>query len=58
MASNIDVTIGPDGIADVRLDRPEKLNGLTLPMLRDLATAAHRLAGDRSVRSVILSGTG
>lgn len=57
MGSNIDVTVA-DGIADVRLDRPEKLNGLTLPMLRDLASAARRLRGDRDIRAVILSGTG
>jgi enoyl-CoA hydratase/carnithine racemase len=55
--SNIDVAVA-DGIADVRLDRPEKLNSLTLPMLRDLASAARRLRGDRNIRAVILSGTG
>lgn len=57
MSSNIDVTVA-DHIANVRLDRPEKLNGLTLPMLRDLASAARRLRADRDVRAVILSGTG
>ncbi|MFC6704472.1 crotonase/enoyl-CoA hydratase family protein [Flexivirga alba] len=57
MSSNIDVTVA-DGIADVRLDRPEKLNGLTLPMLRDLASAARKLRGDKEIRAVILSGTG
>lgn len=55
--SNIAVTVA-GGIADVRLDRPEKLNGLTLPMLRDLAAAARRLRGDKQIRVVILSGTG
>lgn len=57
MSNNIDVTVA-DGIADVRLDRPEKLNGLTLPMLRGLADAAHELRKDKSLRAVILSGTG
>ncbi|WP_265442940.1 crotonase/enoyl-CoA hydratase family protein [Flexivirga meconopsidis] len=57
MSSHIDVAVS-DGIADVRLDRPEKLNGLTMPMLRGLASAAHRLRADRSLRAVILSGTG
>lgn len=55
--SNIDVTVA-GGIADVRLDRPDKLNGLTLPMLRDLAAAARKLRGDKQIRAVILSGTG
>lgn len=57
MSSNIDVSVA-DGIVDVRLDRPEKLNGLTLPMLRELASVARRLRGDRHIRAVILSGTG
>lgn len=57
MTSNIDVTV-TDGIADVRLDRPEKLNGLTLPMLHDLAAAARKLRNDKAIRVVILSGAG
>lgn len=57
MVSNIDVSI-TGGIADVRLDRPDKLNGLTLPMLRGLTAAAHELRGDKQLRVVILSGTG
>lgn len=55
--SNIDVTV-VDGIADVRLDRPEKLNGLTMPMLHDLAAAGRKLRGSKQIRAVILSGTG
>lgn len=57
MTSNIDVTIG-HGIADVRLDRPDKLNGLTLPMLRGLVDAGRKLRADKGIRAVILSGTG
>jgi enoyl-CoA hydratase/carnithine racemase len=55
--SNIDVTVS-GGIADVRLDRPDKLNGLTLSMLRDLAAAGRKLRADKDIRAVILSGTG
>lgn len=47
-----------DGIADVRLDRPEKYNGLTFEMLRELTATAHRLRGDRTLRAVVLSGNG
>lgn len=47
-----------DGVADVRLDRPEKLNALDLPMFEALVGALERLAGDRSVRAVVLSGEG
>ena len=47
-----------DGIAEVRLDRPEKLNALTLPILDDLVATAHRLRKDKSLRAVIVSGEG
>lgn len=57
MSSTIDVTVA-DGIADVRLDRPDKLNGLTLPMLHDLAAAARELRRDKQIRAVVLSGAG
>ena len=46
------------GIARVELNRPDKLNGLTLDMLESLATTARRLRDDRALRAVILSGAG
>ena len=46
------------GVATVRLDRPEKLNALTLPMLDALASTAHELADDQSLRAVVLTGAG
>lgn len=45
-------------IAYVTLNRPDKLNGLDLPMFRQLIATAKRLRKDRSVRCVILSGAG
>ncbi|MBW2230806.1 MAG: crotonase/enoyl-CoA hydratase family protein [Deltaproteobacteria bacterium] len=47
-----------DGVADVRLNRPEKMNALDQAMFRGLAEAAAQLADDRSVRAVVLSGEG
>lgn len=47
-----------DGVAHVRLDRPEKLNALTLPILRDLAATAHDLRKDKSLRAVVVAGEG
>lgn len=47
-----------DGVAAVRLARPDKLNALTLPMLDGLVATAHRLRRDPSVRAVVLSGEG
>lgn len=47
-----------DGIAHVRLTRPEKLNALTLDTLRELVATAHELRRDKSLRAVVISGEG
>jgi enoyl-CoA hydratase/carnithine racemase len=47
-----------NGVAEVRLNRPEKLNALTLPILQDLATTAHTLRKDKDLRAVVISGEG
>jgi enoyl-CoA hydratase/carnithine racemase len=47
-----------DGVAHVRLARPDKRNALTLDMCRDLVAIADNLANDRAVRVVVLSGEG
>src|SRR5580704_9115927 len=47
-----------DGVADVRLNRPERLNALDLATLDDLVTVGEALKADRSVRAVVLSGAG
>ncbi len=46
------------GIAHVRLARPDKLNALTLPMLKEKVTTARVLRRDRSLRAVVLAGDG
>lgn len=46
------------GVADVVLSRPDKRNGLDLAMFEALVAAGLRVAGDRSVRAVVLSGAG
>lgn len=53
----VEVTVR-DGMADVRLNRPDKLNALDAPMFRALVAAADALAADTSVRAVVLSGEG
>ena len=57
-AHHVTCTVDDEGIARVWLDRPDKLNGLTLPMLRELAATGRRLSKDRSLRAVILTGAG
>ncbi len=47
-----------DGIATVTLNRPEKYNGLDMPMFEAIAGAAKTLKKDRSVRAIILRGAG
>ncbi|MFM9171760.1 MAG: crotonase/enoyl-CoA hydratase family protein [Acidimicrobiaceae bacterium] len=53
----VSVTIS-DGIADVRLDRPEKRNALDPAMFDAIANAGHDLIGNREIRAVVLSGNG
>jgi enoyl-CoA hydratase/carnithine racemase len=47
-----------DGVADVRLNRPEKLNALDMAMFDALVDTGEALKADRSVRAVVLSGEG
>jgi enoyl-CoA hydratase/carnithine racemase len=47
-----------EGVAQVRLDRPEKLNALTLQILDDLVSTAQALRKDRTLRAVVLAGEG
>ena len=51
----VDIT---DGVADVRLNRPDKLNALDGDMFVALTDTSARLARDSSVRAVVLSGAG
>jgi enoyl-CoA hydratase/carnithine racemase len=47
-----------DGVAHVRMNRPDKKNALDGPMFDGLLAAARRLGGEPSVRAVVLSGEG
>ncbi len=57
MSDRIAITI-TGGIADVRLNRPDKLNALDGAMFQGIVDAGESLKGDRSVRVVVLSGEG
>jgi enoyl-CoA hydratase/carnithine racemase len=56
-ARNITCTVD-EGVARVWLDRPDKLNGLTLDMLAELTATSHRLAKDKTLRAVVITGAG
>lgn len=47
-----------NGVADVRLNRPDKMNALDGEMFEAIVAAGDRVAADRSVRAVVLSGEG
>lgn len=47
-----------DHIADVRLNRPDKMNALSWDMFEAITAAARQLAQDKSIRAVVLSGEG
>lgn len=47
-----------DGIAYATLARPDKLNAIDLPMLDALASTPAQIEKDRSIRAVILQGSG
>jgi enoyl-CoA hydratase/carnithine racemase len=47
-----------DGVAHVRLTRPDKLNALDRPMVAAIVAAGEQVRTDRRVRAVVLSGEG
>jgi enoyl-CoA hydratase/carnithine racemase len=57
MSERVTVAI-QDGVADVRMNRPEKLNALDGAMFDALVEAGTALAAERAVRAVVLSGEG
>jgi enoyl-CoA hydratase/carnithine racemase len=57
MAERVTVT-KQNGVADVCLNRPEKLNALDTAMFEGLVSTGQALANDRTVRAVVLSGAG
>jgi enoyl-CoA hydratase/carnithine racemase len=57
MSDRVAVTVD-GGVADVRLNRPEKMNALDPAMFDGLIEAGETVKADPSVRAVVLSGEG
>lgn len=57
MSDRISVSID-NGVADVRLNRPDKRNALDLAMFDALVETSDSLAAEQSLRCVVLSGEG
>jgi enoyl-CoA hydratase/carnithine racemase len=57
MENRVSVSIS-EGVADVRLVRADKMNALDIPMFEALVVTTERLAGEKGLRAVVLSGEG
>jgi enoyl-CoA hydratase/carnithine racemase len=55
--SLVEISIA-DGVADVRLNRPQKMNALSPAMFDAILAAGERLAREADLRAVVLSGNG
>ncbi|WP_322048930.1 crotonase/enoyl-CoA hydratase family protein [Paraburkholderia sp. J67] len=55
--SLVEITV-TDGVADVRLNRPQKMNALSPAMFDAILAAGERLANEADLRAVVLSGNG
>ena len=47
-----------DGVATLTLNRPDRLNALSAPIMEGLLEALPRLAGDPSIGAIVLTGAG
>lgn len=56
--SRVRVEVDADGVAEVVLARPDKMNSLDPAMFQAIRDAIARLQGDASVRAVVLHGEG
>jgi enoyl-CoA hydratase len=58
MPSTLDLDRPRDGVAVLRLNRPERLNAINAAMQTELTQVLGDLAGDDSARAVVLTGAG
>ena len=56
--SRVTLTVDENGIAEVKLNRPDKLNALDMPMFRAIDKTINKIKKDTSIRVVIVSGEG
>jgi len=58
MAYEFILTERSDGVAVITLNRPEKLNALSYPLVRELDEALSQYEADEDIKAVILTGAG
>ena len=56
--SLIDVDAPAAGVARITLDRPERRNALSIDLRDELSDALDRLAGDETIKVVVITGAG
>jgi methylglutaconyl-CoA hydratase len=56
--STVSLRIDPCGVAELRLDRPDKRNAFSAEMIAEITDAAAHLGADSAIRAVVLSGAG
>lgn len=56
--TGFEVSVHPPGIAEICFNRPERLNGMTHPLKRDLIETLVQAQMDDAVRVIVFSGTG
>jgi enoyl-CoA hydratase/carnithine racemase len=58
MSDRVSISIDASGVADVRLNRPDKMNACDTAMFAALDATGREIASNPSVRAVVLSGEG
>lgn len=56
--SRVNLTVSDEGIAYVKLNRPDKLNALDMPMFKAINNTISKIKRNKSIRVVIVSGEG
>jgi 2-(1,2-epoxy-1,2-dihydrophenyl)acetyl-CoA isomerase len=56
--TGFEVQLHPPGIAEIRFNRPDRLNGMTHALKRDLIETLLQAQMDEAIRVVLFSGTG
>lgn len=54
----IDLSVSAGGIATITLNRPDKRNAMSDAMRAQFAQALERVAGDKAIRALVLTGAG
>jgi len=52
------VTPHANGVVEVVLNRPDKMNALTVPLIESLVATAERVGRERTTRAIVLRGAG